>query len=68
MRRRSSQLQLKSSSWLSPSGPVVIWLQVQITPLYTVVKTVRLPVSNLAERLSLGLLKHQLASGIRGLN
>lgn len=67
MRRRSSQLQLKSSSCVSPSGPVVIWLQLQITPLYTDVKTVQQPVSNLAESNLRGFLKHQLASGFRGI-
>ena len=47
---------------------MVIWLRFQITPTYTVVKTVRLPVRKDSESAPHGLLKNQLASGIRGLD
>ena len=47
--------------------PVVIWPTLQITPVYTVVKTMQQPVSNLAERTVRGSKQHQLACDFRRL-
>ena len=47
---------------------MVIWLQFQITPTYTVVKTALPPVSQDSESNSHGLLADQLACSICGLN
>jgi hypothetical protein len=48
--------------------PVVIWPQVQTTPVYTVVKIEQQPVRQESESAPNGFFKHQLVSRIRGIN